>query len=72
MAQVSFSTFFCFLRGIESHDLVELGPCLGPMAFERRAWGEENLYYRKDDLPSFQVLAQLVVRPLAMTIYPTG
>ncbi|PTB43269.1 hypothetical protein M441DRAFT_369051 [Trichoderma asperellum CBS 433.97] len=72
MAQVSFSTFFFLLRGIESHDLVELGPCLGPMAFERRAWGEENLYYRKDDLPSFQALVQLVVRRLAMTIYPSG
>lgn len=76
MAQVSFSTLFFFLRGIESHDLVELGPCLGPMAFERRAWGGENLYYyyyyRKDDLPSFQALVQLVVRRLAMTIYLSG
>lgn len=49
-----FFFFSFFLRGIESHDLVELGPCLGLMAFERGAWGGENLCYGEDDLPSFQ------------------
>lgn len=55
MAQVPFFDFL-LLRGIESHDPVELGPCLGAMGIRElrgERGEEEHLYYRADDLPSF-------------------